>query len=298
MLVDALGKVGADRRIVLLQALGRRPDAAAAAPMLALAKNSGETKELRLAAVRALGELQAASQDLLELSADANSEIAQAAQEGLAAMVDRGLEDQLVKMLQSDAKPRRLLALELLGRCRATSAFAAVLRAAEDADPDVRRPAMKRLGELGSPADLAKLVDLIARAKADEVDEVEQAMRTVCVNAADAKVCVRQLAGLLPEAGNAQKASLLRVLGGVGAMASTEALPLIEPHLQDAAVRDEAVAAVVSIAEKLLAGNDAAQVAAKLIAPLRKAAESGASAPLVARAKAALAQAQAKADGK
>jgi HEAT repeat protein len=396
MLVDAMGNVASDRRIVLLQALGRRRDAAALADLVKVAKNRTVDKAVRLAAVHAWSELQGRRQGLLDLCTDADSEIAQAAQEGLAAMVDRGLEDELVKMLSSDAKQRRLLALELLGRCRATSAFAAVLRSAEDADPDVRRLALKRLGELGAAGDLAKLVDLIGRRNASEVDDVEQAIRTVCANAADAEACAQQLASLLPSAAGAQKVSLVRVLGALGgaaalpsvrgaaksqdvalrtaaiaalagwkspeaiddllalaqdsasdpaarrvalgayvewagnekipadrrldmcrkaaalgrsdeekkrllgslgAVASTEALPLVEPHLSDASVRDEAVAAVVSIAEKLLSGNDAAQAAAKLIAPLRKAAQSGASAPLVARAKAALAQAQAKAGG-
>jgi len=61
---------------------------------------------------------------------------------------------------------------------------------------------------------------------------------------------------------------------------------MIAPYLGDAATKDEASAATVAVAEKLVDGPDAS----KLAEPLQKAAQATANADLVKRAKALLRQ--------
>jgi hypothetical protein len=72
-------------------------------------------------------------------------------------------------------------------------------------------------------------------------------------------------------------------------------MALIAPHLEDPAIKEEAVAAAVGVAEKLLKGKDAAQVAGRLVEPLQKAAQATANPDLAKRAQDALKLAQSKA---
>jgi HEAT repeat protein len=85
-LADELGKLPADKQIVLIQALGKRADAEALPALFTCAK-SGD-KNVRIAAIHALPEIGKASAAsvLNELQKDSDSEIAQAAKESLAAL--------------------------------------------------------------------------------------------------------------------------------------------------------------------------------------------------------------------
>jgi adenosylmethionine-8-amino-7-oxononanoate aminotransferase len=85
------------------------------------------------------------------------------------------------------------------------------------------------------------------------------------------------------------------LLAALGSIPLPDSLGLVTPHLDDATIKDEACAATVAIAEQLLKGQNAAQVAAKLIEPLQKAAAATANADLAGRAKGLLQQAQSKA---
>jgi hypothetical protein len=89
-----------------------------------------------------------------------------------------------------------------------------------------------------------------------------------------------------------EKRLLLAALGGIP---SSEAIALAMPYLNEAETRDEAGAAVVSVAESLLKGQNARQAASKLMEPLAKVAQLAANADVVRRAKAALEEAKNKA---
>ncbi len=81
-----LGKLPADKQALLIQALGRRCDAAAV-PALSAAAKAGE-KAARVAAARALGEIgdASASPALQALAGDSDQDVAQAAKAALDAM--------------------------------------------------------------------------------------------------------------------------------------------------------------------------------------------------------------------
>ena len=93
---------------------------------------------------------------------------------------------------------------------------------------------------------------------------------------------------------NDEKKLFLATISGINSPAT---LPLILPHLENPAIKEEAGAAAVAVAERLLRGKDSSSVASQLIAPLEKVSETTANVELAKRAKTALALAK-KAAGK
>lgn len=393
VLTGALGQLSDDRQIAVILVLGKRGDPAAVAAIAARAKTAA--KPVRLAAIRALGELgQAAALPVLRESlADADSELAKAALESMAVLPGREVDAAVMGMLTSGDGKRRLAALELVGRRRMTSAVPALLAAAAETDAQVRSAAMRRLGELGGPAELSTLLGMLARGdKPEDLAATEEAILGVLAHLEDPESQADRLAALLAQSPPAQKESLLRILGAVrgakalksvraavadssrevqatalrvlgawktpdvvpellavaqsvgnpnhrmlalhaylgwagradqpaaqrlaicrqagqlvqrveekrlllsalGSVDSPEAMALIVPHLSDKAIKAEAAAAAVAVAERVLKRPDAATLAAQLVGPLEKVTQASVPPQLAQRAKAALQQAKGK----
>jgi HEAT repeat protein len=395
-LTSELGQLPADNQIVVLQVLGLRGDAAAL-PVITTAAKSGP-KAVRLAAIKAIpmiGQASAAPA-LIELLGDAEREIAQTAQESLAALQGKQVDAAVMGMLSGSDSARRVTAIELIARRRMMTAMPALQKAAGDADATVRSAALKRLGEMGTVAELPLLLDVLLQAKGQDLDAAEQAVGAVCAKAENPESCAEKIAGLVEQAQPAAKGALLNVLSAIGGAKALQAVraavsdsnvevrsaairalgswktadaapdllaaaqsasdaknkmvclrsyfelashaelpadqrlsmarkaaPLIEstaekklllgalgniatadslamavPYLDDAAAKEEACAAVVSIGDKLLKGRAASRNGAKLIEPLQKAAQTTGNADLAKRANALLEQAQGKAGAK
>ncbi len=398
-LCAGLGQLPADNQILVMQALGKRADRTAVAALAAAAKSGA--KPVRLAAIRALGQIGDASSAtaLMDLQGDADRELAQASQESLAVLEGKQIDDAVMAMLAGGDTARRLNALDLIGQRRIKAAVPALLKAAGDPDAEVRRAAIRRLGELGSAAELPAMVELLMGLKdPQDLSAAEQAVGALCARADNPEASIQKLIERLAQAPGAQKTVLLRVLGAaggasalkavrdaikdpdpqvrgaairtlaawktadvmpdllalarrssipaeralglrgylawagrkelpanqrlsicrqagelvqtteekklllaaLGGMASADALALVAPLLDDAAVKDEACAAAVSVAERLLKGKggDTAQTASKLVEPLTKVAQAATDPDLAQRAKAALKRAQSRAKGK
>lgn len=396
-LADAVPASPADNQVLLLQALGSRREPSATQAVLAAAK-AGE-KRVRLAAVRAAVEIghPSALPSLLALAKDSDGDISRAAQEALAALPGQQVDAAVVELLATGQSEQRLLALELIGQRRITSAAPMLVRVASDPDASVRAAAIKRLGDLAGPAQMPGLVALLMRPKSpDDLGVIEQALSTAAARADRPDRYAEGLAATMARAEPAQKSALVRVLGAVGgaralkavrdamkdpsaevraaairtlsawktadvvpdllalarrssipaektlglrgylAWASREELPagerlsicreagqlvqtteeknlllaalgsipsldslgLVMPHLDDAATRDSAGAAAVSVAQRLLKGKAPAEVASKLVEPLKKVIAAASDADLKDRAKAALQQAQRRAGRK
>lgn len=88
-----------------------------------------------------------------------------------------------------------------------------------------------------------------------------------------------------------EKKLLLSALGSTGL---AEALPLVMSHVDDAAVKNEACAAAVSIAEKVLKGPGANRAAQTLVEAMQKVSQAAGNADVAQRAKAAMEQARSK----
>jgi hypothetical protein len=86
------------------------------------------------------------------------------------------------------------------------------------------------------------------------------------------------------------------LLGALGRIPSLDSLALIAPHLDDATVREEASAAMIAVAEELLKGDSARQVAPRLVEPLARAAKATTNEELSRKANALLQQANEESD--
>ena len=231
VLTDGLSKLPADNQILVILAIGKRGDAAALPTLFALAK-SGE-KTVRIAAIKALPAIghSSAVPVLVELLADADRQISEVAQESLAALPGKEAEAAVMAMFNSNKTDQRLTALELIGRRRMTTSVPALLKAAGDADPKVRSAAIKKVGELGGPAELPALLKLFMDLKeSQDISAAEQALLDVCAKADNPQSYNEKFIGLLSQAQPAQKSSLLRVLSAIG---GANALKVVRDSVND-----------------------------------------------------------------
>lgn len=231
VLTAELEKLPADNQILLIRTLGMRGDPAALGAIFALAGKG--SKPVRLEAIRALPEIAdpSAVPVLVDLLDDADSEISKTAQECLAALPGPETDAAVMGLLNSNVTGQRLISLELIGRRRMTTSIDALLEAAQDTDAKVRQTALKKVGELGCPAQLPALLDLFMNLEtSQDLNAAEQALRDICVQFDDRQSCTGKLVSLLPQATPAQKSTLLRVLRTLG---GTDALQAVREALND-----------------------------------------------------------------
>ena len=230
-LTAKLKKLPADNQILVIQTLGMRGDPAALRTIFALAGKG--PKSVRLAAIRALPGIAdpSAVPVLLGLLDDDDSEISKTAQECLAALPGPKADAAVMGLLNSNVTGKRLISLELIGRRRMVTSIEALLKATRDPDAKVRRAALKKVGELGGPAELPPLVNLFMNLEtSQDLNVAEQALRNICVQFDDRQSCTGKLISLLPQAAPAQKIALLRVLRTLG---GTDALQAVREALSD-----------------------------------------------------------------
>jgi HEAT repeat protein len=224
-LATELPQLPADKQIVIIQTLAKRADAAALPALQALARRG--PKLVRIEAIRALPQIghPSAVPSLVELLSDPDAELARLARESLAGLRGQETDAAIDALLKSGEPNQRLTALELIGRRRMVGYVPALLKAAGDADAQVRPAALKKLGELGGPAELSQLVALLERASsAQDLDAAEQALSAICARTPSPEASAEKLVGALASAKPAQKATLLRVLTSVGGAAALQAV--------------------------------------------------------------------------
>jgi HEAT repeat protein len=224
-LVAELKKLPAERRILLMEAIADRRDAAALPAIVENAK-SGDSPA-RVAAIKALGQLGNASvvPMLFDAAADADAEVANAAKTTLATLPGRKVDAAVVAVAdKGDAKVRRL-AIEVAGQRRIVAAREAFFKAADDSDKALRLAAIQALGEVGSACDVAGLVAvLMSRKDPQELGATEQALGAVCGRAANKPACADKMLASLSKSEGAAKCALLRVLRVAGGAKALEAV--------------------------------------------------------------------------
>jgi len=202
-----------------------------------------------------------------------------------------GCAEKLLGLLPQAAPALKQAVLRLLHGLGGTRAFDTLLAATRDDNGDVRATAVRLLGEWKT-ADAAPDLLQLAKTSADPAD------RLLCLRSylrlagnkdvpADQRLFICRKAAALVQR-DEEKKLLLGMLGG---LESPAALPVATQFLDDAATKEEAAIAILSVAEKLAPGPDAAQA----LAPLQKAATSTANPDLAKRAEALLAKLKAPA---
>jgi len=393
-LTDELAKNSGDKAILLLETLGKRRDTVAL-PALFQAAAKAE-KPVRLVALHMISEFgdSSAVPVYVALLEDSDTDIAQAAQEGLVYLPGKDADDVILNLVKASETKRRSLGLELVSRRRMTTALPEVLSVARGQDSALHAVAIRRFGELSGARELPTLIELLNEAQTPaELEAAEQALGGVVARAAKPQECADALAASFAGAKPGQKCTLVRVIGSVGGgsglramrvavkdpaaevrttairtmgawnnadaagdlleMARTCAEPaektlalrsylalahqneipaenrlaicreaatlvqqedekksllgalggipsidsvnLLEAYFGDAGTKGEAAAACVEIADKLLKSKEANTTAARLVEPLQKAVEAGASDELSRRAQALLDEARKKA---
>lgn len=201
----------------------------------------------------------------------------------------------LISHLDKGASVQKASLVRVLGAVGGPEALQAVSASARGDDATVRSAAVRALGTWRT-VDAAPT--LIAMAKeTDNLTERTLLLRGYLslagrgdVPIADRIAMCRQAADMVTR--DEEKRLLLGTLSGID---SPEAVELIAPYLDDAATRQEAALAVVTVSERLLRGRGPSPAAGRLIAPLEKAVEVATGDSLVKRAKTALQTAKTRA---
>jgi HEAT repeat protein len=224
-LATELPTLPADRQIVVIQTLAKRADDAALPALSAAARSGG--KPVRLAAIHALAVIGSPSAlpVLVDLLGDADREIAQAAQESLASLPGTKVDAAIMAMLTNGTTDRRITAMDIIVRRRMITAIPALIDTAGGTDAKLRTVAVNKLGELAGPAELPRLLDLLAKAQGSEdLEATEQALSAICLKAEKPDSSVGLVEARLAQAQPAQKCALLRVLGSIGGASALRAV--------------------------------------------------------------------------
>ncbi len=292
------------RRITALDLIVRRR-MTSAIPALNAAAGGSDVK-MRVAAVNKLGELAGPAElpPMLDLLGKAKSpEDLEATEQALSALSLKAVPpDSCVSQLEArmtDSPPAQKCALvRVLGSVGGTSALRAVRNAVNDPNVEVHAAAIRVLGGWSSADAATDLLEL-AKAATSPTDKM------ICLRGylalaghpdlpADQRLAMCRQAATLVQKDDEKKLWLAAVSG----MSTIEAIDLIKPYLDDAAVKEEASTGVVDISAKLLQGKSGAEVASKLVEPLDKVAQVSTNAELTQRAKKLLDQAKSKAAAK
>ncbi|MBM4046179.1 MAG: DUF1080 domain-containing protein [Planctomycetes bacterium] len=285
-----------ERRLTGLDLIGRRRVMTA---MPALFKATGDADpKVRAAAFKRLGELggEAEMPTLLDLllKAKETSEVG-AAEDALKSVCVRmeapeALTEKLMSPLAQAPPAQKGALLRVLSVVGGPKALDTVRAAVQDANPEVHAAAIRALGKWKT-ADAAPLLLELAKTSKDATDKI-LCLRSYIGLAGNHDLPAAERMALCKQAGalverDEERKLLLSALSGIQ---TAESLALVTPYLDQAGTKEEASAAAVGIAEKLVKGRDAA----KVVEPLQKVVQVTANADLSKRAQAALKQAPSK----
>jgi len=210
--------------------------------MLQAAKSGSD--DVRLAAIGVLRRLGNVScvPVLLESAMESNAAVSEKSLDVLAELRGQDVDAALAaRLAKAEGKARQLL-IRLAGQRRIAATVPALLKAADDADGQIRAAAITALGET---VDLANVSVLIARVvkppQADDAKAAEAALSAACVRMADRDACAEKLVAAMPQAPLAAKCKLVEVLGAMGGAKALESVKAAtksaDDEVQDTAFR-------------------------------------------------------------
>ena len=243
-------------QVGLLSALADRGDKVAASAVRDLLANSKD-EQVRVASIKSLGGLGEAADlpSLVKFVSTGTPAEQAAARRSLVVLPGEQASAAMAAELSKAQVPVRVMLMEVLTTRRARNTAPAILNAATDDDPDVRRAAMAALGQLGASEHVPGMVQAVLKAeRGRERDAAEKAIMLVCHRTADPKKRAQPLLDAMDALSKSDHAILLSALGRVGGSA---ALVEIEAVLSDSKLHTAGLRALynwpdASIAFRLL----------------------------------------------
>jgi HEAT repeat protein len=216
-LIGSLGDLRPESAAGVILAIGDLGDTQAA-PAVAAALAS-ESAEVRIAALRSLKKIGDARviPALWGIAAGSDVPLAETAKETLTALPGDKSDEAIIARLDSPEATNQILALELIGRRRITSAVPQLLKCVTSSDATLKRAALRALGETVSLEQMPVLVKGVIDARGDtDKAEAQTALTAACVRMPDRDACARMLTDRLASAPAEAKTVLLEQLGAMG----------------------------------------------------------------------------------
>ncbi len=223
-LAGELSRSTPQRAILLLSTLG--DSKSPVLPAAAVEAMKTGPKEVRIAAIRAVGQLgdAASLSTLLDIAANDDAQLAQAARAALAVLPGEKVNGEIIARL-SKAQGRTLAVLiELVGQ-RRIAATSALVKALDQDDPAIRGAALTALGETIGLKDLSVLISQVVAPKhPSDAPVAQKALRAASIRMTEREECAAQLAAALPQASVPTKSNLLEDLGAMGGTKALETI--------------------------------------------------------------------------
>jgi hypothetical protein len=181
-------------------------------------------ENVRVAAARGLGSVgDGASMAALAKVATAGGALGNVARQSLDAVPGKEIDQALVELLQSQDAKVRIEAARTLAARKVLTAAPALLKAAEDAEKDVRVGAFKALAVAGTADSLAPLAGLLQKIQDDaESEAAADAAVSIAKRMEDPEKAAQPLLAAMSNASSGGKVGLLKVLGMLGGSKSMD----------------------------------------------------------------------------
>jgi HEAT repeat protein len=224
-LAAQLASTPPERAALIATAIGDR--AGVALPRAVVQAARGGEVPVRLAAIAVIGKLgdHSSVPALLEIAADSNAELSDAAKSALAQLRGDQVNQELDRRLaNADGKSLTVL-IELAGQRRIADAADDLVKAVRHRDESIRRAAILALGETAGPKDLSVLIAQVVAAKSEADAETSgRALQAASIRMPDREATAVQLAAAMSQAESATKLRLLRILGAMGGPGALSAI--------------------------------------------------------------------------
>lgn len=231
-LAKELPNLSARSQVQLLSALGDRGDAAARPAVVDALK--AENQSVRIAALRALGQLGDDSSVELLAQAAAGSKGAEqkAARDSLYRLRGQNVDKVILTAIPKAQAQTKVELISSVGQRNITAGVAVLLETAKESDRKVRTGSLRVLKVVAGPENLPALVELLIKAKSSsDRTEAQKTIAAVAHRIADKNRQAASVLAALPSVKETvARCSLLNVLGRIG---DNSALPVLTAALKD-----------------------------------------------------------------
>ena len=229
-LMDRFDGFPAAAQVRLLAALAEHGDAAAR-PLVTRAAAS-DSVTVRVAALAALGKLgdESSLGVLAERAASGQAMEQAAARRSLYELAGPAIDSAIVAAIGSSSGKAKVELILAAGERGATSSADALIQAAREPDPDVRRNALRALRNVAGQGQVPALIEMVTKAGTGDPRDATQALAAALKRSAPARM--NQVISAYQAASTLQPR--LALMDAMGQVSNPAALPLLRDALRDA----------------------------------------------------------------